>query len=167
MKRMLKPNYHASSLYDVPLDTLWNNGIRCLVLDLDNTLVAWNVRAFDQKLADWLEYARNIGFALFILSNGGSKRVGIMADQLGLACIANACKPRPSAFLLAASQAGFEPSACAAIGDQLFTDILGANRAGLYSILVDPISEKEFYLTRFSRMMERLFHRPACKKDIK
>ena len=160
MNRHLIPDHHASSLYEVPLLALWDRGIRCLVLDLDNTLVPWNTRIFDDKLAGWLQQARDIGFTLFLLSNGGSKRVRETAEDLDLKCIASAGKPRPGAFLAAASQAGFKPADCAAIGDQLFTDILGANRAGFYSVLVDPISRDEFCLTRISRMMERMIHRP-------
>lgn len=159
MNRNLLPDLLAENLYAVPLDALWQRGIRCLVLDLDNTLMPWNAREYDEKLPAWLENARQMGFALFMLSNGTGPRVQEMAGRLGLGCIANACKPRASGFETAARRAGVPCERCAAIGDQIFTDILGANRAGFYSILVEPLSSREFLFTKFTRLVERPIRR--------
>ena len=109
MNRNLLPDLLAENLYAVPLDALWQRGVRCLVLDLDNTLMPWNAREYDEKLPAWLENARQMGFALFMLSNGTGPRVqemaGLAASPMPASPGPPASKPRPGVPAFPASAA--------------------------------------------------------------
>ena len=148
------PDAYAASVYAIDLKALWQMGKRCLVLDLDNTLLPYNARDYGPELTAWLDEARRIGFSLFILSNGHHVRVEKMANRLGVECLGSAGKPAPKAFAQLQARTGCPAEACVAVGDQFLTDICGANRAGLYTVFVERIDNNELFFTRLSRVLE-------------
>lgn len=152
---VLCPNQVAESVLDISLGDLREKGIRALIIDLDNTLLGWDAVDIAPSMREWVMGARGLGFCLCIASNGLNARVRTIADDLGVLAIAKATKPRKRPFRRALQLLGVSAGQAAVIGDQLFTDILGGNRMGLYTILITPISRKELRTTRMVRCVER------------
>ena len=151
----LKPNEYVTSIYHIDVKALADRGIRGILTDLDNTLVAWNSPQATPKLVAWLSHVKNLGFRVMILSNNEEARVRSFAEPLGIPCIAPARKPRTVNFHKALAQMNVSAGETAMVGDQLFTAVLGGNRAGLYTILVQPIHSKEWIGTKLNRIAER------------
>lgn len=149
------PREYVAAVTAVNLGSLAKQGFRGLILDLDNTLTCWQGREVSQEVQAWLLEAKKMGFRLCLVSNALNRRVEKMAQSLGLPFVAQAAKPRRGGFTRALSLLGTTPQETVVIGDQLFTDIWGGNRAGLYTILVQPVGEKEFFTTRLLRCFER------------
>jgi len=153
---MIGPDRFAARLCDVSLAGLWDQGVRGLILDLDNTMVAYRQSEIVQDHVAWVEDAHARGFKMVMLSNNFSERVRTVAAQLRIECIPNALKPLPIGFLRAKKHLGLARRQIAVVGDQLFTDVLGAKTLGLYTILTEPIEPHDFALTRVFRFFERL-----------
>jgi uncharacterized protein len=154
-RRWLRPASRADSIYDIDLPALCARGIRGVILDLDNTIVPWGARQAPPELLAWVTSARAHGLRLCIVSNNRGPRVDHLAGALGLPAVTSALKPRRAALRRALAVMGTLPARTALVGDQVFTDILGGNRLGLYTILVRPQSRREFFLTRVVRLLER------------
>ena len=152
---LLYPQQHLESIYELNAAELWSQGIRGIIADMDNTLVPWNDRTVYPRLAAWLAQLKEEGFRLCIVSNNSRVRGGQLALDLDIPAIWYAIKPRRRAFRKALKLMELTAKETAVIGDQIFTDVLGGNRLGLYTILVTPISDKEFLWTRFMRKLER------------
>ncbi|MBE3589486.1 MAG: YqeG family HAD IIIA-type phosphatase [Firmicutes bacterium] len=156
MGRGLRPDRVARSVFDIDLAALRRMGITALCLDLDNTLVGWN-RPPDERIRSWLAAVAELGFRVAIVSNNSAARVAAFCDELGLHGVAVAHKPRRSGFRRALEILGAEPSRAAVIGDQIWTDVWGGNRAGCFTVLVRPLERREFLGTRVARAFERLW----------
>jgi len=160
---MLAPDRAFPRLADVPLDDLAREGIRGLILDLDNTLAAFGEEVPLPEHRRWVERARARGFAMVLLSNNLQERVAAVAAALEIPAIHGALKPLPTGFVRAVRMLGLPRWQVAVIGDQLFTDVLGGKLCGLYTVLTEPIAPRDFPLTRILRALERLVlpHRRA------
>jgi HAD superfamily phosphatase (TIGR01668 family) len=154
--KLLYPHKHLNSIYELDTAELRSMGIRGIIADMDNTLVPWNDRAVRPRLASWLARLKKEGFRLCIVSNNSRERGGQLACELGIPAVWYAVKPRRRAFRRALHIMELTSQETAVIGDQIFTDVLGGNRLGLYTILVTPISDKEFIWTRLIRKLERM-----------
>jgi len=152
----LKPSLHVDSLHDIDYDKLYQNGIKAILLDLDNTIVPWNTEDFSPDILNWLNRLIQKGFKLCIVSNNSKERVMSASTSLGIPAISNAVKPRTKALRKALELLDVNKHETALIGDQVFTDVLGGNRLGLYTILVAPLAKKEFIGTKINRFLERL-----------
>ena len=150
-----RADHHADTLPDVSLDQLTEAGVRGIVVDLDNTVCAYHQPELAPGVADWVSAARDRGFALVLVSNNFSERVASVGAKLGIPVVPNALKPLPFAFLRALQLLGTPRCATVVIGDQLFTDVLGAKLLGLRTILTKPLVENDFPLTRVLRFLER------------
>jgi HAD superfamily phosphatase (TIGR01668 family) len=146
---------HADSLPEVSLDGLAQAGVRGIVVDLDNTVCAYHRPELAPGVADWVRTARDRGFALVLVSNNFTERVASVGAQLEIPVVPNALKPLPFAFLRALKLLGTPRRATVVIGDQLFTDVLGAKLLGLRTVLTKPLVPKDFPLTRVLRFLER------------
>lgn len=164
--RRLLPDQHLESIFELEPELLHRKGIKGIITDMDNTLVPWNDRAVYPQLARWLEGLKEQGFRLCIVSNSNPVRGEGLAEELGIPAIWYAAKPRRSPFRKALRLMGLLPGEAAVIGDQIFTDVLGGNRLGLYTILVTPISDKEFVWTRLMRRLERFVLRRMREKRL-
>lgn len=157
MFELFRPTFQASSLDRIPIERLIEDGIRGLIIDLDNTMTPWNDVEVGPKVEAWFEAIKEAGIKACVVSNNKRKqRVAVVADRLGIPFVFRATKPRRRAFSAGMAILGTGPLDTAVIGDQLFTDIMGGNRLGLYTILVVPMSKREFIGTRFMRQMEKL-----------
>lgn len=154
MIQILQPQLFVRSIYDINLDRLRSIGMRGLILDLDNTLVGWNQPHASEELMDWLKQVKGLNFDMCIVSNNLLDRVQRFAARIEVKHIAKAAKPRRRAFRMAMQKMGTRLDTTAVVGDQVFTDILGGNRLGLYTILVHPMDHKEFWTTKIVRQLE-------------
>lgn len=137
----LLPWKWTPSIYDLTGESLQAAGIRLLMADLDNTLIPYDRSEPDQPLRDWLADLNAHGVTLFLLSNSRkATRAPNFAKALGIDYLCHAGKPKRGGYRAAMGRFGVQPEECAMVGDQIFTDILGANRAEVRSILVRPIS---------------------------
>lgn len=152
----LRPREAVTSIYQIDATRLWNQGYRAILTDLDNTLTEWNSPVAEPKLVAWLGALRESGFRVCILSNNGRPRVEAFADTLGIPAVWKAGKPQRRAFRRALRLLGAEAGQAVMIGDQMFTDVWGGNRMGMYTVLVEPIARREAGRTRLLRWLEDL-----------
>ena len=156
---MLRPDGHVATLNDVAVERLWNRGWRGIVLDLDNTCCAYHQPELAEGVAPWVAAARERGFRIVMVSNNFSERVAAAGAQLGVQTVPNALKPLPFGFLRALRLLGTRRRETVVIGDQVFTDVLGAKLLGLHTILTEPLVARDFPLTRVLRALERLVYK--------
>ncbi len=160
MRRWLRPTQVVKGVTAIDVEALWEQGVRGLILDLDNTLVPWNGEELAPEIRAWVEAAQGRGMRICIVSNalrGG--RVKRVAEALGVGCVTRAGKPFARAFRRGLQLLGTSPEETCAIGDQVFTDMLGANRLGMVTVLVTPLSPVESPHTRLVRRVERPLRR--------
>jgi len=133
------PDIRLYTVYDIAAQELKNRGIKLLLLDIDNTLLPYSCELPDERLLGWLAGLRQAGIQLFIISNNRSQRPHRIAPRLGIDYVAHAKKPSPKAALEAMRRFGAKPEETAAVGDQVYIDVLMAHRCGAAAILVEPI----------------------------
>jgi HAD superfamily phosphatase (TIGR01668 family) len=155
MFHLLRPKQTVHSIYTIDLLRLWDKGYRHMIIDVDNTLTPWNDHHVSPGLDKWISSVKQIGFGICLLSNNHQKKVQDFATKLGVSAAPKGGKPLSRAFLRAMSILQGCSRDTLVIGDQIFTDILGGNRLGLYTILVEPITTEEFIGTKLARLLER------------
>ena len=154
--KLLYPKLYVPSLFDINIHELYKAGIRGILFDLDNTIMPRNADVFSIEVSSWLKEIRKSNFKACIISNNNAKRVYKLAGELDLPAICYAVKTRRKPFRRALELLGTCPEQTAVVGDQVFTDVLGGNRLGMFTILVAPMNGKEFWATRLiSRRLER------------
>jgi HAD superfamily phosphatase (TIGR01668 family) len=162
------PSLLVDSITDITTDLLDRNNIKGLILDIDNTLVPNHVVEADDTALKWIEGMKAAGFKLCIVSNASKKRVIKFNDKLKLYAVHRALKPGTRAFEKAGRMMDFKNQNISVVGDQIFTDIFGGNRIGMFTILVTPIDPREGKLVRFKRILEkRILKRYADRNDTK
>ncbi|MDQ1912865.1 YqeG family HAD IIIA-type phosphatase [Paenibacillus sp. GD4] len=153
MLKKLKPDEQVKTIFDIDLHTLFKQGFRGIITDLDNTLVGAKAPLATPELIDWLKVVSQIGFQVVIVSNNHRVRVSAFAEPLSLPFIYRAKKPIGASFRRALHMMNLKPEQTIMIGDQLLTDVLGGNRLGLHTILVSPIELKDEGL--FTKIVNR------------
>lgn len=146
------PNLKISDVYALDFVKLKEQGIRGIIFDVDNTLESHTIKEPSEKAVGLIREAQNQGFGVCIVSNGSSDRVKKFNKKINVEAIPNAYKPLKRGYQKALDALGTKASETAFVGDQVFTDIYGGNRMGLYTILVDPIEQIEnnfFYVKRY------------------
>jgi HAD superfamily phosphatase (TIGR01668 family) len=158
---MLLPDHYAARLPDISLDALTAAGVTGMILDLDNTLVEYTEREPAREYQQWVAQAKERGLRLVMVSNNFSERVKHVGALLDIPTVHGALKPLPQGLLRALALLGTAKETTVVVGDQLFTDVLGAKLAGLQSILIEPLADRDFALTRVLRFCERIVLRRA------
>lgn len=153
--RLLVPDLFVKSIYDIDCVSLQHRGIKSIITDLDNTLVEADRPDATPELVEWLDRLQAMGFRVIIVSNNKKTRVSKFARPLKIPYIYDAKKPFHTPFRRALEHLETLPEQTAVIGDQLFTDVLGGNRVGLYTILVTPVSKREGVFSKVNRCMEK------------
>lgn len=154
---ILDADIRVPSILDVPLDVLKSRGIDSLIVDVDNTVTEWQGWDVEESARDWFLHVKAQGFKACLVSNNNSgERIAKIAARLGIPSIHKAAKPSRAAFRRALRLLNSSAKKTAVIGDQVFTDVLGGNRMGMLTILVDPISPREFIGTKLMRLLEKL-----------
>lgn len=149
------PDVYQKNIYAIDYKKLYKRNIKCLLFDLDNTLMSPLARNVNEKVVDLFEELKEIGFTIILFSNAIKIRVKPVAEKLDVDSIASARKPKAHYYNYIMKKYDLEESEIAMIGDQIMTDILGANGVGITSILVNPISNFEDIFTKFNRYRER------------
>lgn len=157
MLKTFYPKMYVPAITEIDPRFLKKIGIKGILFDLDNTIVRRDSVDFSREVLEWLTGLQAMGFKLGIVSNNSRKRVGGIAETLGLPAVHRAVKPLTGPFRRALGMLGTSPGETALVGDQIFTDIFGGNLCGLYTILVVPMGGKEFLGTRLiSRPLEKV-----------
>lgn len=149
----LIPSAYINSTYDIDFQLLFDNGFRGLIFDIDNTLTQHGAPAKNNAVKLFRELDE-IGFKYILISNNHEERVAPFAEQVGAEYVADAGKPLAKGYNAAIERMGIEREKAVFIGDQMFTDIAGANAASIKSILVRPLSKKEPFHIKLKRMLE-------------
>lgn len=149
------PSEYVKSIFEITPKLLKEHGIKGVITDLDNTLVAWDVKVATNEVIDWFDTIHKAGIKITIISNNNEERVKKFAEPLNIPFIASAKKPFKKSFVKGKKIMNLPKDEVAVIGDQLLTDILGGNRAGLHTILVVPIVQTDAKITTFNRKIER------------
>jgi len=151
------PDERVQTVEDVDYERLSSSGIKAVVFDLDNTIAKWGEDSLPSEVVDLFERLDAMGLKVGILSNSRRKNVGDFGPELPFPHFFNANKPSGKGFRLLLQELGVSPEEAAMVGDQLFTDVLGANRINMYTIRVDPIDpDQEYSFTKINRIGERL-----------
>ena len=160
---VFRPTGTLHRVTDITPELLGAMHIRALVLDVDNTMATHGSQTPYEGVLEWTQRMTAAGLRLVVVSNNYKKRVAPFAAQFSLPYISFACKPSPFGYLRAKRLAGVRVRECLVVGDQIFTDILGANLCGMPSVLLDPISRDPAASVRFKRWLEH-FLRPHYKR---
>lgn len=157
MGRLLTPDAYLKSIYAISPESLKKQGIKGLLLDIDNTLVPNYTREADIKVRSFLEYLHQNGIRTIIVSNAKQARVEQFCRHLNIDYVYKALKPFKKGYLKAVERMGLKASDVAIVGDQLFTDILGGNLLGMKTFLIKPIDRKEPVFVKLKRVLEKPF----------
>lgn len=160
------PDKYFKSIYDINYKALKKCGIKCLIFDLANTLVPESEKTPNRKVKDLFEDLRDMGFTLVIMSNSIKKEVAPFKELLCVDSCYLSFKPLKRKYKKVMKVFDLKDNQIACIGDELFYDILGANRMKFTSILVNPISTDDFAVTKISRKLEGLVINHLTKKDL-
>ena len=159
----LYPNLYLTNVKEITLELLNKNKIKGLILDVDNTLID-----FDKNLLEgvkqWCDNLKQNNIKMCILSNTNKiKKVEKVAKILDLEYLYFAHKPNKKGFYKAQKLLGLKANEIATVGDQVFTDVLGGNRVGMFTILTKPIDERDIIITK----IKRPFENAVIKKYLK
>lgn len=165
MDRFLPDKYYKS-IYDVNYRKLKADGIKCVLFDLDNTIVPPNVKKPDKKIRDLFDNIKELDMKIIIMSNSNKKRLTPFKNELVVDCSASSFKPSKTKFLKILKEYKFDLSETAIIGDQLLTDIFGGNRIGITTVLVNPISKNDITVTKFNRKLEKIIEKKLNKRGL-
>jgi len=150
------PNKYVKSIFDIQPESLKDKGIKGIITDLDNTLVAWDVEHATPEVIEWFNLMKEHDIKITIISNNNVDRVKVFSEPLDTPFIYSARKPLKRAFKKVQKNMGLKKEEIVVIGDQVLTDVLGGNSAGLYTILVVPIVQTDGKITRINRKIERI-----------
>lgn len=158
--RRFCPDHHVSAVSAIDPTLLVEAGVDAVLLDLDNTLVAWRGSEVPNHTEEWVEACKRAGLRLCLVSNTRNlPRLKALSERLGIPFVRGRMKPARDGFERALALLRSSPGKAVMVGDQLFTDVWGANRMGMRSIWVERVHPKEFFGTKISRMAERLLLR--------
>ena len=158
------PKEYLDSVKDIQIDFLNKNNIKALILDVDNTILDFD-KNIPEGIKQWCEDLKEKGIKFCIVSNTNKvDKVKKAATCLDIPYFYFARKPSKSGLKKAVKLLEEKPENIAAVGDQIFTDVIGANRCKMYSILVKPISEKDILITRIKRPLENIVIKRYVKK---
>lgn len=166
MIELYKPDMYKKDIYSIDYKKLKSFGIKCILFDLDNTLVPYYRTRPMRKTKDFIENLKDMGFKIILFSNSNKKRLLPFKDILELDCSASSHKPFSKKFKKVLTEYKYSESEVAIIGDQIPMDIYGGNRIGIFTILVNPISTKEAIWTKFNRVYEKHIIKKMEKKGI-
>lgn len=149
------PDHEEISAYDIDYEGLYSSGFRGIIFDIDNTLVPHGAPA-DEKAVELFERLHGIGFATLLLSNNKEPRVKSFSDDVKSQYIFKAGKPAQRGYMAAMEKMGTDRGSTLFVGDQLFTDVWGAKKAGIETYLTKPINPKEEIQIVLKRYLEKI-----------
>lgn len=149
------PDIYQKSIHTINYDLLYTRGIKCLLIDLDNTIVPVTMKEANKKVKTLFDDLKTKGFKVIIFSNSSKKRVKHFKEELDVEYIGHAMKPFKRKYKKVIEKYNLQESEIACIGDQLLTDIKGGNKMGLTTVLVNPVGVNEKFVTKINRYFEK------------
>jgi uncharacterized protein len=164
-RQMIRPFRIVRNVHAISLDELSAEGIRGIVIDLDNTLIGWRLKEPAPEVAAWVREALDRGFSIAIVSNNERAWVKSVATLLGIITFVHtALKPLPFGVIRAVKQMRVRRRETVVVGDQLFADVLAAKLLGIRAILTEPIVSREHRAMWPIRALERYMLRQTIKR---
>ena len=165
----LMPDFFFDTFEGVTVDFLRQEGIRFLLVDIDNTLAPYEEALPNERVCAWVKALREDGVTLVFVSNNHAQRVELFSRELGVSAFADCHKPLKKIPLAIMAEMGAERSQTATLGDQVFTDVWCARALQVRAILVPPIRDKKTLFFRFKRFLEKpilkAYHKQRSKGD--
>lgn len=162
---LLYPNLYLKSVKEITQELLLEKGIKGIILDVDNTLIDY-YKNMPEGIQEWCKKMQENGIKFCIASNSNKKeKVKNVAKLLNVPYIFFAKKPLKIGLNKAKNIMNLQNSEVAVVGDQIFTDVLGANRCKMFSILVEPIEEKDILITIIKRPIENAIKKRYLKNN--
>ena len=155
LRKYFFPKESATSVHAIDYAKLWQNGIRGLIFDIDNTLVTFDIAKPTDKVIQLFEKLSAMGFVICLLSNNNEERVKYFCGNLSHPYIWKAKKPGRKSIARALALLSLSKNQVAIIGDQIFTDCLGGNLFGIHTILTTPIAKRDEWTVRLKRWPEK------------
>ncbi len=163
------PNLILKDVTCIDIELLKKYNIKALILDVDNTLTTHGSQNIEKKISDWLSFIKSQEIKLMIVSNNTHDRIKPFADRLRLDFVAMGCKPLTYGFTRAQKLFNLKSKEIAVVGDQIYTDIIGGNLKGFFTILVTPFKLEDTTLFKVKRKLEKThinrYHKKARKKN--
>ena len=159
------PNIYKKNIFDINYPMLKQKGIRCLIFDLDNTLLLIDKDTVDDRTLALLKKITN-DFIVVVLSNNFKKRISKFCEPINIDFISFALKPFPISFNKIRKKYSLNKEEMCIIGDQIMTDILGGNKYGITTILTDPLGEKDLKVTSVNRYLEKKKLKKLAKLNL-
>lgn len=152
----LRPDAVFDSVSAIPFSYLEENNIKGILLDIDNTLIDM-FKVMPDAVHDWVHEAKQKGYKVCVLTNtNNTQKLDMISEKLGIDHVSFAKKPSKSGYLRASKLLEIECKNLVMIGDQILTDVVGANKVGMNTIYVKPINKKEYWYTAWKRPIETL-----------
>ena len=162
---LIYPKIYLENVTKITIEFLKENGIKALILDIDNTLLDFDKNLLE-GVEEWCNNLKGQGIKFYILSNTNKKeKVERVSRKLDIPYIMFAKKPFKKGFFKAKEALQLKTSQIAVAGDQIFTDVIGANRSNMFSILTKPIDKRDILMTRIKRPFEEALIRRYLKKN--
>lgn len=159
------PNAYFNKVQEITIGFLMKNKIKALILDVDNTLIDY-YKNLSEEIINWSKTLQGQGIKMYILSNTNKKeKVKSVAETLDVKYELFARKPFKKGFLKVQKILDLESNQIAVVGDQIFTDVIGGNRCNMFTILVDPVTPKDFWYTAWKRPIENMIKKKIIKGD--
>ena len=160
------PDMYQKSIFDINYKRLKKEGIKCLLIDFDNTMVIPHNKKITKKLKNLIEEIKKLKIKVIIFSNTYKKNLINPSKELGVDFVSFARKPLKGKYQKALEKYKYDVNEVATIGDQLKTDIVGGNKVGITTILVNPLSKKDKLGTKINRFFENIIFKKLGKKDL-
>lgn len=166
MIEKIMPDIYQKSIYYINYDKLYKKGIRCILFDLDNTITPSHIKKPTKRLKRLFDELRDKGFKVIIISNAPKYRIEPFKTYLNVDACAFSLKPRKNKYEKIIEKFKYKHTEVAAVGDQLLTDIYGANKLDFTSILVNPLTDRDFTITFINRIIEKFIYDYLAKKEL-
>ena len=159
------PNVYFKSVLEITIEFLNKNKIKALILDVDNTLIDY-YKNLSPEVLSWATELQGQGVKMYILSNTNKKeKVENVAKKLGLPYRMFAKKPSKKGFLKVQEKLNINSENIGVVGDQIFTDVIGGNRCNMFTILVDPVTSKDYWYTAWKRPVENIIKKKIITRN--
>ena len=160
------PDIYAKNIFNIDYKKLKKDGIKCVLFDLDNTIATLSEKEPSKDVKELFSFIDDLNMKIIILTNSKKKRVAPFKEKLNVDSAYMSMKPLKRKFKKVLGMFNLDFSEVALIGDQLMTDVYGANRCGITSILVDPLTDEDKFFTKINRKLEKMMFNKLKKKGI-
>lgn len=152
---MFTPDFLIKDIYCIDINFLKEKNIKGIIFDIDNTLVGFTVAKPSERVIEFIKYLKKNNIKVSIASNNNKNRVGMFCDGLDVDYVWRAAKPLPFSLVKIAKRMNLKCKEIMLVGDQVFTDVWGANFLGMTSVMVDIIDTKETFTFKLKRALEK------------